>query len=208
MVELEIIGGALSNYVWTCRIAAAEKGVPYRLTEVWPHTEIPTAIHPLGKIPVMRHGSVELAESRAICLYIDRAFDGPALVPATLAEAAAVEQWISIVNTAIDPLCMRQYVAAYVFPGTPEGSPDRARIEAALPKMEPMLTMLDGAVAGGFLGREAFSLADAFAFPILCYVARLPEGAAMTAKLPRLSAWLKRIEARPSVAASLPPQPG
>jgi hypothetical protein len=31
MSELELIGAEPSNYVWTCRIALAEKGVPYRL---------------------------------------------------------------------------------------------------------------------------------------------------------------------------------
>jgi glutathione S-transferase len=44
-----------------------------------PHTPEVVAIHPFGKIPVMRHGDVTLAESRAICGYVDRAFDGPAL---------------------------------------------------------------------------------------------------------------------------------
>jgi hypothetical protein len=28
MAELELIGGAPSNFVWTCRMALAEKGVP------------------------------------------------------------------------------------------------------------------------------------------------------------------------------------
>jgi glutathione S-transferase len=208
MSGLEIIGGAMSNYVWTCRIAAAEKGVPYTLTEVWPHTDLPKAIHPLGKIPVMRHGAVQLAESRAICLYIDRAFDGAPLVPREMPAAAVAEQWISIVNSAVDPVCMRQYVAGYVFPGTPDKSPDRARIDGALPKMEPMLAMLDGALAGGFLGGSAFTLADAFAYPILFYVSRFPEGAAMVAKLPNLATWLDRMAARPSVAGSAPPPRG
>jgi len=38
MAELELIGGALSNFVWTCRMALAEKGVPYKSTGVMPHT--------------------------------------------------------------------------------------------------------------------------------------------------------------------------
>jgi glutathione S-transferase len=46
MPELELIGAAPSNYVWTCRIALAEKGVPYRHTEIMPHTPQVDAIHP------------------------------------------------------------------------------------------------------------------------------------------------------------------
>jgi hypothetical protein len=34
MPELELIGAAPSNYVWVCRIALTEKGVPYRHTEI------------------------------------------------------------------------------------------------------------------------------------------------------------------------------
>ena len=74
MPELQIIGGPQSNYVRVARIASAEKGVPYTLIPVMPHTPEVDAIHPFGKIPVMRHGDVTLGESRAICFYIDHAF--------------------------------------------------------------------------------------------------------------------------------------
>ena len=62
MPELEIIGAPQSNYVWTVRIAAAEKGVPYKFTPLAPHSAEVGAIHPFGKIPVMRHGDLELFE--------------------------------------------------------------------------------------------------------------------------------------------------
>src|ERR1700691_276630 len=147
MAELQIIGGPASNFVWACRIACAEKGVAYSLVSVMPHTPEIKAVHPLGKIPALRHGDVTLCESRAICTYIDRAFDGPPLLPADPAAAARIEQWISIVGGAVDQLFLRQYFAAYLFPGTPDGSPNRAVIDAVLPKMEPMFAMLDRAVA-------------------------------------------------------------
>jgi len=72
----------------------------------------------------MRHGDVMLFESKAICAYVDRAFDGPPLIPADAISAALVEQWISLINSAIDPVCVRQYLLAYFFPGTPDGAPD------------------------------------------------------------------------------------
>jgi glutathione S-transferase len=64
MPELQIIGVPQSNYVWVVRIACHEKGVPYTLLPVMPHTPEIEAIHPLGKIPALRHGDVVLAESR------------------------------------------------------------------------------------------------------------------------------------------------
>src|ERR1700722_15029592 len=129
MAGLQIIGGAPSNFVWMCRIACAEKGVPCDLVSAMPHTPEVDAIHPLGKIPAMRHGDVTLCESRAICFYIDHVFPGPSLAPADPVTAAQVEQWLSIVCTAVDPVFLRQYFGAYVFPGTPDGKPDRARID-------------------------------------------------------------------------------
>ena len=82
MATLEITGAAQSNLVRSTRIACMEKGVPYTLTPARPHTPEVDAINPLGKkIPVMRHGDVTLCESTGICVYIDRTFDGPALIP-------------------------------------------------------------------------------------------------------------------------------
>lgn len=205
MAELEIIGSGISNYVWTCRIAATEKGVPYRLTDVWPHTPPVQAVHPLGKIPAMRHGEVELAESRAICGYIDRVFEGPALIPADPVAAARVEQWISLINTAIDPVCVRQYLGAYFFPGTPDNSPDRPRIEKALPAMEKHLALLARQCAGGHLAGAGFTLADAFLIPILFYLTKVPESGRMMAEAPALSGYLNHHLTRPSVAATMPP---
>jgi glutathione S-transferase len=162
------------------------------------------AIHPLGKIPAMRHGDVTLCESRAICGYIDRMFDGPPLATANPLHAAQVEQWLSIVNTAIDPVWVRQYVAAYFFPGTPDGSPNRTAIETALPKMEKQFPVLDAAVANGYLVGNTFTLADANLIPILFYIARLPESSALLAKSPHLTKYLERHLARESVKQSIP----
>jgi glutathione S-transferase len=205
MPDLQLIGGPASNFVWTCRIALTEKGVPHDLAAVMPHTPDVTAIHPFGKIPVMRHGAVTVAESRAILAYVERAFDGPVLAPTDAAQAAEIEQWVSIVNTHIDPVWMRQYLAAYIFPGTPDGSPNRPLIEAALPKMEKQFPVMERAVATGYLACGAFTLADMYFTPILYYMQRAPESAAMLNAHAGLRAYLARNLARPSVQATMPP---
>ena len=167
MPELEIIGAPQSNYVWVSRIACHEKGVPYNLIPVMPHTAEVDAVHPLGKIPALRHGDFMLAESRAICFYIDHAFDGPPLVPRDVAGGAKTEQWISIVNTHFDVLVARPYVGAYFFPGTSDGSPNRAVIEGVLPKLESQFAILDRAVAKtGHLVGNTFTLADMNVLPM------------------------------------------
>ena len=206
MPELQIIGAPQSNYVWVSRIACYEKGVPCTLVPVMPHTPEIDAIHPLGKIPAMRHGDLTLAESRAICFYIDHAFSGPPLVSRDPAEGARTEQWISIVNTHFDVLVARPYVGAYFFPGTPDGSPNRAIIETALPKLEAQIAMLDHAVAKtGHLVGNSFTLADMNVLPMLFYLDKLPESRAMMRRTANLSAYCERHMARPSVKEATPP---
>ena len=206
MPELHLIGAPQSNYVWMTRIALAEKGVPYTLIPAMPHTPEVDAIHPFGKIPVMRHGDVTLCESRAICFYIDQSFAGPSLAPRDAIDGARVEQWLSLINTAVDPVLVRQYLRAYFFSGTADGSPDRAAIEAVVPRMEPQFAILDrGVAATGHLVGKSFTLADMNLMPILYYLSKLPESSAMLSRASNLKAYLDRHLACASVAATLPP---
>ena len=207
--RLELIGGTASNYVWVCRILLEEKGVPYTHVAVMPHTPDVDAIHPLGKVPVMRHGDVTLCESKAICHYIERVFHGPTLTPDDTVEVAQMEQWISIVNTAIDPLWVRTYFREYVFPTGPNGTANREAIATALPRMKPQFDMLNCAVAGGHLVGSRFTLADAFLIPILYYMSKSPEASDLLADATHLDAYLRRHMDRPSVKATVPPhRPG
>ncbi len=205
MAELQIIGGPQSNFVWVTRIACVEKGVPYKHVVAMPHTPEVDAIHPFGKIPVMRHGDVTLCESRAIISYIDRMFDGPSLVPSDPVAAAQVEQWMSMICTTIDPMWLRQYYAAYVLAARGNGVIDRARIAAAIPQMEPQFAVMDRAVAKtGHLVGESFTLADAYLIPLVFYMNAVPESAALMAKTSHLKAFLDQHIARPSVQQTKP----
>ena len=151
MATVEIIGAPQSNFVRTARIACIEKGVPYTLNPARPHTPDVDAIHPFGQISVMRHGDVVLCETKAICTYVDLAFDGPPLIPRDPVGAARTEQWISLVKPVSILVFARQYLLAYFFSGLPEGAPDRAKIDATLPRMRDMFALLD--LRTGSLGR-------------------------------------------------------
>ena len=145
MSDLEIIGAPQSTFVRSVRIACEEKGVPYRLTPARPHSPEVDAIHPLGKIPVMKHGTFALFESRAIVAYVDRAFPGPRLFPDDARECALIEQWVSIANTAIIPKA-NAYLQGYFFSRAADGRPDRGAIEALWPEVRAHMDLLDEAV--------------------------------------------------------------
>jgi glutathione S-transferase len=207
MPALEIIGLPQSNYVWVVRMVCEEKGVPYQHKAERPHTPDVDAIHPFGKIPVMRHGDLELCESKAIATYIDRVFDGPKVIPEDPKAAAKVEQWVSLGNVEFDKLMIRQYVVGYAFPKEP-GKPDMAAIGAAAEKMKPQVAVLDRAVADtGYLAGDGFTLADINILPMLFYVNRFEEGKAILGGAKNLSAYMERNFARPSFLKSAPPPP-
>uniref|UniRef100_UPI0019535E82 glutathione S-transferase family protein n=1 Tax=Klebsiella aerogenes TaxID=548 RepID=UPI0019535E82 len=72
-----------------------EKGIDYTLSETPLRAAELFAIHPLGKMPVLRHGDLTLFESKAIATYLDGAFPGPRLIPTEPRPAALLEQWVS-----------------------------------------------------------------------------------------------------------------
>lgn len=208
MSDVEIIGMPQSTFVRVVRMTCEEKGVPYRLNPVGPHSPEINAIHPFGKVPAMRHGDVALCESKAIATYLDRTFDGRKVIPEDPRLAAQVEQWVSLINTAIDPVMIRGYVLAYVFPKGADGKPDRAAIDGVLPAMRQQFEVLDHAVAStGYLAGNDYTLADIDLMPILFYVQRFPEGGEAMTSAKHLSAYFERNAARPSFQNTMPPPP-
>ena len=202
---LEIIGVPQSTFVRTVRMACEEKGVAYRLTSAIPCSPEVSAIHPFGKIPVMRHGDFNLFESKAIATYIDRAFLGPRLFPDEARGLAQVEQWVSVVNTTIVPVLM-SYLQAYFFRRLPNGEPDRAAVDKALPEVRAHLAHIAMAVADtGHLGADRFTYADMNLLPVMAYLLQCPESADEISASPSLSGYFARHSQRPSFVATEPP---
>lgn len=206
MPNVEIVGFAPSTYVRTARMVCEEKAIPYELKPAAPHSPEVAAIHPFGKIPVLRHGDFELCESKAIATYLDLTFPGPKLIPTDPRHAALTEQWVSLVNTRMDGTMIRTYLFAYIFPKTEGGSPDRKAIDGVLPALKDEIGLLDGAVAkGGYLAGDSFTFADINVMPILFYLQKFPEAAAAIAAAKPLTAYYERLAARPSFKNTTPP---
>ena len=67
MPKPEIIGSAQSTYTRVVRMVCEEKGIAYALTETPLRAPEVLAIHPFGKMPVLRHGDVALCEFKGDC---------------------------------------------------------------------------------------------------------------------------------------------
>jgi glutathione S-transferase len=206
MPKPEIIGSAKSTYTRVVRMVCEEKAIDYVLTEVWLGAPETRAIHPFGKMPVLRHGDLELCESRAIAGWLDRSFPGPQVFPTDPRLAALTEQWVSLVNTVIDRTLIRTYLFAYIAAKT-TGKLDREAIEAVMPAVREQLGVLDSAVAGtGHLVGDQFTFADINLLPILFYIRQLPEAAELFAAAPHLAGYYDTHAARPSFTRTVPPQ--
>jgi glutathione S-transferase len=204
MAELEIIGMAQSIFVRTVRMALEEKGVAYRHNCVMPQTPDVLALNPFGRVPAMRHGAVTLFESRAIVGYADRVFDGPKLFPEAPGPAAVIEQWIGAINgNVMRPLF--PYMQAHAFPKGPNGTPDRAVVDAAWPGVKPMLAVLDEAVAAGALAGPRFTVADMFLMPALAYLPHFAESRAFLDESRNLKRYFEAHAARPCFVKTTPP---
>lgn len=208
VTTVEILGVPFSNYVRSALMALEEKGVPYTVTPLRAHCPEVNAIHPLGKIPCLKHGDFTLCETLAIATYIDRGFTGPALFPEDAKAAARCMQWVSLLNTSFNP-AFQAYAMGYYFPMTPDGEPNRNMIDANLPKTQEFLLTLDRAVAAtGYLAGDSFTYADIAALPLLAFLKELPESSETFAKAKALDAYLAKHSERKSFQATkLPPMP-
>jgi glutathione S-transferase len=206
MRKPEILGSLRSSYTRVVCMVCEEKGVEYVLTETMLGAPELRSIHPFGKMPVLRHGDLELCESKAIATYIDRSFSGPQLIPEDHRLAGLTEQWISLVNTVMDTTLIRTYLLAYAAPRTTDGKPDQKIIDAVTPAVRLQLGILEEAVGEtGYLVGNQFTLADINLLPILYYVRQLPEGAVALGAATNLGRYYNRHATRPSFERTTPP---
>src|SRR5258708_6290752 len=106
-----VYGPAGSTYVWSTRLALAEKGVAHDLVEIGfgEHRQEPhLSRHPFAKVPAFEHDGFALYETQAILRYKDEGFPYAPLQPTDLHQFARMNQIIGIVD-------------AYAYPSIGEG---------------------------------------------------------------------------------------
>jgi glutathione S-transferase len=204
-----VYGPAFSTYVWSVRLALAEKGVTHILIDVpfgTQREEPHLSRQPFGKVPAFEHDGFALYETQAILRYVEEAFAGPPLQPEDIKLFARMNQAIGI----IDAYGWPSIVGAILFnrvlkPRFLDAAADEAAIAAALPRARLVLSETERLMGENpFLAHEHLSLADLLAFPLFWAFSRIPEGAAAFADRPKLALWLKRMDARQSVAVTRP----
>lgn len=205
MAAVTVYGFPLSTYVNIVRLVLVQKGVTFDFHDLEPGMGglSHLALHPFGRVPILEHDGFQLYETAAIALYIDEAFEGPSLQPASVRDRAVMHRWMSALNGYFYP-----YMAYHlgheriVYPALGIASDERV-VAAALPRIKICLQVMEAGLAanGAFLVGGRLSLADLFLLPSLTTLSRTPEGAELLAQCELVQAWWLRMQGLSSVQA-------
>jgi glutathione S-transferase len=154
-----------------------------------------TAIHPLGKSPVITDGSLRIAESGAIVDYIIRTYGRGAMMPAIgTPDYEAYNEWLHYAEgSAMLPLMLHLYVSRL----KEAGSPLHPRIESEIANH---LGYINGALKGReFFVGNALTGADIQ----MSFAGEMAKIFDKLSTYPNLGAWLARMHARPAFQRSI-----
>jgi len=209
--SVDLFGLERSVYTRIARLALEEKGVAYTLheVEIFGSTGVPPEHrqrHPFGRIPVLQHGDFMLYETAAITRYVDEAFAGTPLQPATPALRATATQITGVLDSyAYRPMVWGVFVERMRAPESGR-APNDTKIAEALAAAATCLSALTGLASfAPFLLGPQITLADLHAFPMLRYLTLAPEGRDTLAKFVELQKWMQLMRMRPSVRRTMGP---
>ena len=191
---------------WRVRIFLAEKGIEVprqqlALLEGETRTEAFGQINPRHEVPVLElDDGTRIAESLAICRYLEEQHPEPPLFGADAVERALVEMWTRRVElhlfAAIGAIGLHElpFFATKIEQIPAYAATQRRRADAEW-------AWLDGQMADGrdWIAGQRFTVADITAMAALMVADLI--GAPVPDTLPRAKAWEARARARPSWAA-------
>jgi glutathione S-transferase len=203
-----VYGVNVSPFVRKVRAYLGEKGLPYVLEPVNPFQPPPDyrEISPLGKIPAFRDGERTLADSTAICVYVERCHPEPALYPSDPYAYARALWFEEYMDSGLLPVGGPQVFRPLALGPMMFNQPVTPAIKAEAMKvvetgLVPMWAYLEKELGDRpcFVGAN-LSIADisvATGHVMLWHVGVDPD----PARFPKLSAFLARMYARPVLKA-------
>jgi glutathione S-transferase len=188
------------------RIFLAEKGVALPIETVdlgakAHKTAQYRAINPMQRLPALAldDGTV-IAESIAICRYIEALHPVPPLLGEGALEQALVEMWQRRVEFHLLNIVSHAFRHLHPFMATLEVPQIAAWGEANKPRALEFLSFLDGELQGRpYVAGPRFSVADITAVVAVDFMK--PAKLAVPDGLVHLQRWHREVSARPSVAA-------
>lgn len=202
--------GSGSPFAWKVWLALEHKGIPYegkRLSFDNDDTKTPQflKINPRGQVPAIVDDGFALAQSNAICEYLEERYPDKPLLPKDVKARATVRRLIAeaddkLYNGGSELIDLVLYA---------EGERDLKKIAAAKEKLAKELAVWEGYLTGDYFA-GGLSLADFAIYPYMRMAVRVEErapglGFKRSELPPKCAAWLARIEALPYYAKTIPP---
>jgi len=205
--------GSGSPYAWRVWLALEHKGLPYELRVLSfsagdLRTPAFAALNPRCKVPVLDDDGFVMYESAAIVDYIGDAYRdaGAPLFPDDVKARAIVRRKIREADEYVAQ-SMERLVDHVLF--TPPPQWDAEKIGKARERFLAELVFFEEDLAGEFLvgelGAADFTLYPLLALPLRMEARTKPDLDIAANIGPRLTAWMRRIEALPFFGATYPP---
>lgn len=202
--------GSGSPYAWKVWLALEHKGIPYEFRPLsfdGGDTKTPQflAINPRGRVPTIVDDGYALWESSAIVEYLEERHPEKPLLPGDAKMRATARRIAAEADAYLSPAIGRLFELTLYR----KGPADAGQIAEAQKKILEELALFESQVKGPHI-LGPLSLADFALFPHVRLLRRIEErqpgsGIADLRLPPKLGAWMKRIEALPYYAKTIPP---
>ena len=160
---LTIYGVPVSVHVRKTLVTANLKGIAHQVEPVIPFNPPPgwTSLSPTGLIPAMKDGDFTLAESTAICSYLEAKNPAPSIFVPDASEQSRVLFFDGYAGHVFRSLIHGLFFQKVITPVILKGVTDQAVIDNILTTVRPkVFGFLEGEATGRFLVGNRLTLAD------------------------------------------------
>jgi glutathione S-transferase len=197
---LTLYGHPISSYTWKVLTALYENATPFEFIIVDQNTYADfIAKWPMGKFPILLDSDRKTmtTETSVIIEYLDGHYPGRTrLVPKDTDTALEVRRWDRVLdhlNTTMSKLVVDNI--------RPKGQRDPYGVDEAKRVISGIYTVVEAQLdERDYIVGDSFTMADCSAAPALWYATR---NAPLDGAFPRIAAYLKRLNARPSFARAV-----
>lgn len=197
-MSIILYGVPLSPYVRKVRVCLALKQLDYKLEIVSPFNQPDwfLEVNPLGRIPALKDGELNLADSSVICQYLDeKHLNSSALLGDTIEQRAAVRWLEKYADYELAPLTTFTVFQQRIIAPTMQKPTDEVLVQSALnEKLPPLFDYLEGYLGNNeFFVGNSFTLAD---IAVSCQLMNMEHGGEQLdeSRWPKLAAFHSRVK--------------
>jgi glutathione S-transferase len=210
-MSLTFYYGSGSPFAWKVWLTLEHKGIAHeakRLSFDKEETRSPEflKVNPRAQVPAILDDGFALAQSNAICEYLEERYPDKPLMPKDVKARATIRRMVAeaddkLYKASSHLMDLALYAAK---------EPDLKAIDEAKTALKEELAIWESYLKADYFAGSALSLADFAIYPYMRMPVRVEERAPglgfKRADLPpKVGAWLARIEALPYYAKTIPP---